>query len=259
SGGPLLNLSGEAVGINTAISSAGQGIAFAIPIDQVKQILPQLKTNGKAARSGMGVRIENVSPELAKAFGFSYAHGALVREVMPGSAAYKAGVLAGDVITKFNGKIVKDASALQVMAGLSGVGKSVPVSVYRDGKNIMLKMTLEEILADKPKNEIPVPQNEKTSGIESIGLSVVTLDNVAREHLHLDKNLMGARVVEVQPRSLAQMAGIEPDDVIVKVNNSLVKSGKALSELIEKTKAGEVLRILLKRQKATIFIAITKP
>lgn len=260
SGGPLLNLAGEVVGINTAMSAAGQGIAFAIPIDQVKQILPQLKSKGRVARSGMGIRIDNVSPELAKDLGLPFTHGALVREVILKSAANKAGIKAGDVITEFDGKIVRDAGSLQVMAGLSGVGKSVPLAIFRDGRSILLKLTLEELPREgKSVETLPVPKKEETTGVESIGLTVVTLDDNARNQLLLEKTVAGARIVQVNPRSIGAFAGIEVNDVIIKINNLPIQNANALSAFVEKAKKGEMLRILLRRQKATIFVAIPKP
>jgi serine protease Do len=260
SGGPLLNLAGEAVGINTAMSAAGQGIAFAIPIDQVKQILPQLKNKGHAIRAGMGIRIENVSPELAQALGLPFTHGAVIREVMPKSAADKTGLQAGDIITEFDGKIVRDAGSLQVMAGLSGVGRSVPIKIFRDGKSVMFKLTLEELPRENKLNEaILSPKKEETTGVESIGLTVVTLDEKAKIQLHLEKEIKGARIVQINPRSIAAFSGIEVNDVIVKINNQPIKNAASLSSLVEKAKKGEVLRILLRRQRATIFVAISKP
>jgi serine protease Do len=260
SGGPLINLAGEVVGINTAISAAGQGIAFAIPVDQVKQILPQLKEKGHATRSGMGVRIENVSSELAKSLGLAYAYGALVREVMPGSSAQKAGIEAGDVVTEFDGKTVKDAASLQVMAGLAGVGKSVPLTVFRDGVAKKLKITLEELQREgKSGKAIPKSKKEDTVGVESLGISVDTLDDATRKQLLMEKDVVGARVVKIDPESMAAFAGIELNDVIISVNKKPIKNAAALNELVKGTKKGEILRILLRRQRATIFVAIPKP
>lgn len=258
SGGPLLNLSGEVVGINTAISASGQGIAFAIPIDQVKQILPQLKDKGKATRSGMGVKIGNVSPELAKAIGLPHAYGALVQEVTPGSPAQKSGVMAGDVITEFDGKTIKDASSLRLLAGLGGIGKSVPLALYRNGETKLLTITLSE-LPKEGKAALPVPKKEDMLGLEDLGLSVVTLDESARKKLGLQKNLQGARVVQVDPQSAAGVAGFTINDVIFKVNGRAIKDAKALSSLVKSTKQGELLMIYFRRQGATIFVAIPKP
>lgn len=236
SGGALLNMSGEVIGINTAISASGQGIAFAIPIDQVKHILPQLKKNGKASRSGMGVKIENVSSDLAKELGLSYAQGALVREVIPGSAAAKAGIQAGDVITEFDGKPIEDSSALSLEAGMAGVGKKAPLKVFRDGKSLTLFVTLEAINKEEPLAK------EDRKGLDELGLTI-----------------QGTKVVEVNPRSIAAMAGIEKDDVIIKVNNQPIKDAESLANLVNKVPAGGFLKIFLKRGQSTIFVVLQKP
>lgn len=244
SGGALLNMSGEVIGINTAISASGQGIAFAIPIDQVKHILPQLKKDGKASRSGMGVSIENISSDLAKELGLAYAYGALVREVLPESAAAKAGVLPGDVITEFDGKIIKDAVSLSVEAGLAGVGKSVPVKIFRDGKYLTLRMTLEAL--DK---KAPVKKADLKS-LEELGISVAD---------YKDKQIQGVKVIEVNPQSMAAMAGIEKEDVIVKVNNLPIKDAVNLADLVSKTPSRGILRILMRRGHSTIFVVLQRP
>ena len=244
SGGALLNMSGEVIGINTAISGSGQGIAFAIPIDQVKHILPQLKKDGKASRSGMGIRIDNVSDELAKELGLSYTYGALVREVLPGSAASKAGMQAGDIVVEFDGKTIKDATSLSVEAGLAGVGKSVPVKIFREGHYLTLKMTLEAF-----NLETPIKKAE-LKGLEELGLGVADYKN---------QHLQGAQVVELNPQSMAAMAGIEKEDIIVKLNNQPVKNAITLAELVKKIPSQGLLRILLKRGHSTLFVILQKP
>lgn len=244
SGGALLNMSGEVIGINTAISASGQGIAFAIPIDQVKHILPQLKKNGKASRSGMGVKIENVSSDLAKELGLPYAQGALVREVLPNSAAAKAGIQPGDVITEFDGKAIDDSNNLQVEAGLAGVGKSVPVKIFRDGKYLTLRMTLEALSKEEPLKKADL------KGVEELGISIAS---------YKDQYMQGAKVIEVDPRSMAAMAGIEKDDVIIKVNNQPIKDADGLAALLKKAPERAILRILLRRGNSTIFVVLQKP
>ncbi len=246
SGGALLNMSGEVIGINTAISASGQGIAFAIPIDQVKLILPALKKDGKASRSGMGVKIENVTPELAKELGLAYTYGALVREVMPGSAASKAGIQPGDVIIEFDGKVINDASSLMVEAGLARVGKSAPVKVFREGKTLTFRITLEAINNNK---EAALPKAE-SKGLEELGIRVAS---------HKDQMIQGARIVEVNAHSVAAMVGLEKDDVIIKVNNQLIKDANTLATLVKKVPAGGILRVLLRRGPSTLFVAIQKP
>ena len=244
SGGALLNMSGEVIGINTAISASGQGIAFAIPIDQVKQILPQLKKDGKASRSALGVRIQDVSPELAKELGLPQTYGALIREVLPNSAAAKAGIKAGDVVTEFDNKTIKDSSALSVEAGLAGVGKSVPVQVFRDKKFLTLKVTLEVMHKEEPLKQAHL----KT--LEEIGLKVVS---------NKDQKLPGARITDVNPQSIAAMVGLERDDVITKVNNQIIKNADDLASVVDKTKKGGLLRIFARRGNSTLFMAIQKP
>ncbi|MEI6806067.1 MAG: PDZ domain-containing protein [Myxococcaceae bacterium] len=244
SGGALVNMSGEVIGINTAISASGQGIAFAIPIDQVKQILPQLKKNGKVSRSGLGVQIENISAELAKEFALPYAHGALVREVMPGRAAAKAGIQPGDVITEFDGKILNDASALSVEAGLAGVGKSVLLKIFRDGKYLNLRITLEALDQEEPIKKADFKE------LENLGIQVID---------YRDQNTQGARIVGVNPHSVANMAGLEKDDVLVRVNNQPIKNADSLASLVKQTPSGGILRVLLKRRSSTLFVVIQKP
>ncbi len=244
SGGALLNMSGEVIGINTAISASGQGIAFAIPIDQVKHILPQLKKDGKASHSGMGVKIENVSSELAKEMGLPQTYGALVREVLPGSAASKAGIQPGDVITEFDGKTITDASSLSVEAHLAGVGRSVPLQVFRDGKFIMLKLTLEALAKEEPLKKADA------KGLNDLGIKIVS---------YKDKMMQGAKVVSVDPNSVAAMVGMEEGDIIVKVNNQAIKDADSLSSLVGKTPSGGILRVFIKRGASTLFVALQKP
>lgn len=244
SGGALLNMAGEAIGINTAISASGQGIAFAIPIDQVKYFLPQLKKDGKASRSGMGIRIENVSSELAKEIGLTYTHGALVREVISNSAASKAGIQPGDVITEFDGKTISDSSYLQVEAGLAGVGKSVPIKIYRDGKILVIKLTLE-ILPREESVKIISPK-----GLGDIGIKALN---------YQDQFIKGVRIIEIDSQSPAAIAGLEPNDIILKVNNQLIKDIATLVKVIQKSPPGGLLKTLIQRRTSTLFYIIQKP
>lgn len=244
SGGALVNMSGEVIGINTAISASGQGIAFAIPIDQVKQILPQLKKDGKASRSGMGIKIENVSGNLAKELGLPGAYGALVREVMPNSAAIKAGLEAGDVILEFDGKEIKDAISLSVESGLAGIGKSVPLKVFRDGKVLTLNITLKALVNSTPMLKVELKD------LEGLGIRVVD---------YKDSTTHGARIVEVNSRSIAAMSGIELEDVIIKVNRQPIKDANNLIAVVKKVPEGSLLTVLLKRGSSALFVVLQKP
>ena len=259
SGGPLLNMKGEVVGINTAISAQGHGIAFSIPIDQVKKILPQLKENGEVSRAYLGVRILNVIPDLAKALGMKTPYGALVREVMINSPADKAGIKAGDVITHFNKKIVKNASSLQVMSGLSGIGKIVPIKLFRNKKSKSFILKLEKMPQVK-KNKLKIkPTQKNVIDIKSLGFSVTILNDKTRKTLKLIPRTKGALVVSVQQGSIAHFSGIKINDLITELNRKKINSPKKLNKIIKKIKKGEILRFFLQRGKVTIFIAISKP
>lgn len=257
SGGPLLNLSGEVVGINTAMAQA-QGIGFAIPIDQVKQILPQLKATGKASRSYLGVMIQPVTDELAQALKLSGRHGAVVREVRPNSPASKADIKPGDLITEFNGEIINDPSTLQLRAGLSGAGKKIPLKVLRNGQTIPLTITLEEM----PKSDDDIAPSLPTSKDQTIqlfdGLSVVTLDDAARKSLKLDPQLYGARIAAIDPGAEGNL-GLKQNDVIYKVNGSYVKTAKELGDIVKGTKTNGLLQFFVRRGSSDLYVYFAKP
>ena len=184
----------------------------------------------------MGVKIENVSSDLAKELGLPYSQGALVREVLPESSAAKAGIQAGDVIIQFNNKPIEDASALSLEAGMAGVGTKVPVKVFRDGKSLTLSVTLEALNKEEPLAK------EDRKDLEELGLI-----------------MQGTKVVEVKPGSMAAMSGIEKDDVMIKVNNQPIKDAESLSALVKKVPAGGFLKIFLKRAQSTVFVVLQKP
>ncbi len=147
SGGPLLNTRGEVIGINTAIfsqSGGSIGIGFAIPINMAKDLLPQLK-KGEVIRGWLGVRIQQVTPDLADKFGLAEAKGALVSEVIEGGPAAKAGIVRGDVIVSFDGKEIKAMADLPYIVGTTPVGKTVKVEIIRKGKNKTLKVKVGEM------------------------------------------------------------------------------------------------------------------
>lgn len=249
SGGPLINLTGEAVGINTAISAQGQNIGFAIPIDQVKQMLPALEGKGKVSRSWLGVRIQDIAPEVAKELGLTTANGALVREVIPGGPADKAGIKAGDVIVEFDNISIKTSSSLQSLAGLAGVDKIISLKVMREGKPKALSMKLEKMQEENQSAD------EKPSSTDSmwneLGMQVTEVDPKV--------GIKGAYVSKVGVDSFAQRIGIEVKDIIVKVNGKEIDSAKTLTNVIKNTKSGGVIRLHLRRGNATIFVIFPKP
>lgn len=249
SGGPLLNLAGEVIGINTAISAQGQNIGFAIPIDQVKQMLPALEGNGKVSRSWLGVRIQDIAPEVADELGLATANGALVREVIPSGPAAKAGVKAGDVIVEFDGVTINTASSLQSLAGLAGVDKVISLKVMRDGKPVSLSMKLEKM---QEETEAPVEKNENTDALwNAFGIQISDADPKL--------GVKGAQIKKISPNSFGQRLGFEANDVVTRFNGKRIESAKTFNSALAAIKSGGVIKLHLRRGNAEIFLIFPKP
>ena len=202
SGGPLVNLRGEVIGINSAILSqtgGNLGIGFAIPINLAKEILPDLIKTGKVTRGWLGVSIQRVTPEIAKAMGLERDRGALVSEVMQGSPAEKAGIRSGDVITEYDGKPIEQANDLPILVAQTAVGKNVNVIVQRENNRVPVSVTVGELKEEEKVASVP----EK----ERLGLSVQTVTPDIARSLGLDQ-AQGVIVSNVQPGSPAADAGL---------------------------------------------------
>ena len=255
SGGPLLNLRGEVVGINTAIFSSGGGnigIGFAIPIDQAKSIVEQLKAKGKVTRGWLGVSIQSVTPELAKSFGLKEPIGALVAEVTKDGPADKAGVHRGDVITSFNGTTVKDSHELPALVARTPVGEKAEVVLLRNGKEQSISVKLGELTNQQAKAE----SNE---GSESNwGLSVANLNSETARRFQFDRNQKGVVVVDVDPDSPAAASSIQPGDLIEEVNRQAVTSVEEFEKAIAAAKEKDTLLLLVRRGSASTFFALRK-
>ena len=149
SGGPLVNIKGEVVGINSAIIPGGQGLGFAIPSNMAKSVTTQLREKGKVVRGWIGVSIQTVTPEMAKSFGLKEPRGALIAEVAAGGPADKSGIKRGDIIASYNGKDVKSANDLPRMVAETPVGTEVSITVFRNGKEVPLKIKVEELTEER--------------------------------------------------------------------------------------------------------------
>lgn len=250
SGGPLINMRGEVVGINTAIfsrSGTNIGIGFAIPINLVKELLPQLKGKGKVTRGYLGVLIQKVTPEIAESLGMEKGRGALVANVSKDGPAEKAGVKVGDVIVEFDGKEIKDSGDLPIIVARTPVDKKVRLKVLRDKKEVTLTVPVgelkdEEVIASAPdKGEL--------------GLTVQRVTPQMAESLGLEK-ADGVVVTTVEPGSAADEAGIRRGDVILEVDRKSIKNVDEYKKAIAGIRKGKGVLFLVRRGESTLFLAL---
>jgi serine protease Do len=248
SGGPLFNLRGEVIGINSQIFSRSggfQGLAFAIPIDVAMDVKDQIARNGKVSHGRLGVSIQEVNQSLAETFGLPKPGGALVGSVVKDSAAAKAGIEAGDVILKFDGKTISQSSDLPPMVAKLKPGQTVALEVWRGGKAKQVSATIGEM-----KDATVVADASDVASQGKLGVAVRALTPEERKSAD---GITGVVVEDVA--GAAAKAGVHPGDVIVAVNNTQVKSPEQLKELIGK--AGKTVALLIQRDDARIFIPVT--
>jgi serine protease Do len=252
SGGPLLNVNGEAVGINTAIFSptgGSIGIGFAIPIDMAKEVLPQLKERGSVTRGWLGVSIQQITPELAKTFGLKQANGALVSDVMDASPAEKAGVKQGDVIVEFNGKKIKSSSELPHIVGGTSVGKEVIMKIMRDGEELALQVKVGELKDEQLAALAPSSTKSK------LGIDIQQLTPELSRKFGI-KDDRGVVVTGVDPDSPGEAAGLQPGDLILEINRSKVATVSQARRALEKPRPDEPTVVLVKREGNTRYVVI---
>jgi serine protease Do len=261
SGGPLLNLAGEVIGINSAVNAAGQGIGFAIPINLVKKLLPDLRARGHVQRSWMGVAISRVDPTIAPELGLERPRGALVTQLVANGPAYKAGIKPGDVITKFDGKAIEDSSDLPLLASTSGVGRTIVVELMRDRELRSAKVTLQGVpdSARDPAERRLERGNDGEARSTRIGVRVDTLDDELRARLDLPGRQRGAVVVFIEPGSVAADAGLATGDVIVELNGKAIVDRESMVQALERIPAGKLVKLLVLREGSTTFVALVKP
>ncbi len=250
SGGPLINLRGEVIGINTAIFSrtgGNMGIGFAIPINLVKEVLPQLRGKGKVTRGFLGVLIQKVTPEIAESLGMDKGYGALVANVTKDGPADKAGVKVGDVIVEFDGKEVKDSSDLPIIVARTPVDKRARMKVLRDKKEISLTVSVGELKDE----EVVASAPEKGE----LGLAVQRLTPQMAESLGLDRT-EGVVVTAVEPGSAADEAGIRRGDVIMEVDRKAIRNLDEYKKAVAGIRKGRGVLFLVRRGDSTLFLAL---
>jgi serine protease Do len=252
SGGPLFNLKGEVVGINTAIVPNGQGIGFAIPVNMARPLIPQLISKGEVTRGYIGVSIQVITPELAKAMNLKDPKGALVSDVVPGSPADKGGLKQGDVIIAFNQKNIDGPRDLSSWVAQTAVGQEAKVTILREGNEKQLTLRIEKLASEKANAEKSAPSDQGKWGLGMEDL------NPQMKGLLTPKSSDGVMVANVQPGSPADLAGVRPGDILLSVNRQPVHSTKQAVEVISKAKDSDSLLLLLRRDEGTFFAALAK-
>ena len=250
SGGPLFNMKGEVVGINTAIIPQGQGIGFAIPVDLAKPLIPQLVSKGEVTRGYLGVSIQTITADLAKAMNVADRKGVLVADVTPGSPADKSGIERGDIITTFDGKDLKDSHDLPAMVAATPVDSKVAVTVLRDGKERRLSVKVGKLPSESAKLEKTAQPAKGKWGLQLHNMSP-QLGHQFR--LQADQ---GVVVVGVEPGSPAHEAGLRKGDVIIEVNRHPVNSVDEVKQRISKSKEKDQLLLLVQRQNGKFFVPL---
>ena len=246
SGGPLLNIQGEVIGINTAMMAWGQGIGFAIPINSAKSVVAELMEKGKVVRPWLGVGIEPLTPELASALGIRTEAGVLINRVFNGSPAQGAGLKAGDVIVRFQGKEINGARGLQKMVAGSKIGQEVVIGLIREGRKIELTARLGEM----PKD--PAILAEREVPADWLGIRVQELSPSQAQRLRVGSGVM---VMDLIPGSIADRAGVLHGDVIFSVNQRRIKGASEYHRQISSLRPGSNITFQISRRDTQVQLS----
>ncbi|HEY3384445.1 MAG TPA: Do family serine endopeptidase [Vicinamibacterales bacterium] len=264
SGGPLLNIRGEVIGINTAILSNSRsegniGIGFAIPINLVRELLPQLRT-GKIVRGRIGVQVQDVPRELVAELGLKQRTGALVASVEADHPASKAGVVPGDVIIEFNGRPVINRDELIRLVTTTKPGTIVPMKILHDKVEKTVNITVEELDLEAETGARVGAQGGNEEGSTGFGVTLSNLTPAMARQLRLPPGTTGAVITDVDPGSAAESGGLAQYDVILKVNGQAVTSSAEASRLLQKVPSGgrAMLLVWKTRQNQELFLTIKK-
>ena len=264
SGGALVNLSGELIGINSQILSTGGqsggsiGIGFSIPSNMAKSVMEQLLANGRVRRGMLGVNIQNINPDTAEALNLKDASGVLVSNVRAGSAAEKAGVKRGDIITAINGEKVDDGNVLRNKIAGTLPGTEVKLTVLRDGGQQELSVVLDEF--DTENASVGPQQNDQGNAPSSgpggkLGVTLQPLTPELARQFGAESTAEGLIVTNIDPNGAAAEAGIIRGDIILEVNRQSVQTAEAVESALANS-GGKPVLLLLSRRGATVFITV---
>ncbi len=254
SGGPLFNTDGEVVGVNSQIftrSGGFMGLSFAIPIDVVKNVTSQLKKHGHVSRGWLGVYIQDMDQALAESFGLKKPKGALVSQVSEDSPAEKADIQVGDVILKFNTKVITRSGDLPPAVGAVPASETAKVKILRNGKMITIDVEIGELNEGK----IVKTKAKLNSEDSRLGLTVDEINDEQREKLNISAG-RGVVITNVTPGSAADQAGIQPSDILLTFNRANINSVDQLRQLIKEAPAKHAIQALVQRNGNARFLII---
>lgn len=263
SGGPLFDMEGKVVGINTAIfspSGGSIGIGFAIPSSLARNVIEQIQKYGKPRRGWLGVRIQSVTEELAEGLGLPSPQGALVAGVTPDGPAERAGIQQGDVIVKFDGKDVSEMRTLPRIVAETEIGKEVPVTVWRKDRQVQVRVKIGEMDDAEVERLASADPKAPTPGstVDALGMKLSTITPELRQRFEIKEDASGVVVTDVAPDSPAAEKGIRPGDVIVEVAQEEVKTPEQVLAKIKSVKESnrKSVLLLLERGADLRFVAV---
>jgi serine protease Do len=254
SGGPLINMRGEVIGINSQIatlSGAYNGISFAVPIHEVMRVADQLKKTGHVTRGRLGVQIGEVTRDVAQALGLERARGAEVAMVEPNGPADKSGIKVGDIILKFNGQPIEKTADLPRLVGESKVGSRATVTVWRRGQQQDIPVTIVELRDEKAAGDKKQPKKGPATDTNALGLHVTDLTAAQKREL---KTEVGVVVDSAQGR--AASAGVEQGDLILQIDNVEIRSAQQFNGIVAKLDPKKPVALLVQREDVTHYVVI---
>jgi serine protease Do len=247
-------MDGKVVGINSQIYSRTggfMGLSFAIPMDVVMNAVDQIKATGKASHGWLGVQIQDVTRELAESFGMKKPMGALVSKVMPGSPAEKAKLQIGDIITEFNGQPIENSGDLPPMVGMTPINDTATLKILRQGDEKTINFNIG-LLPDQIE-KIADTKTEKAKPTNRLGVSVSDLTAEEREALQVIK---GGVLVQNLGKGAAKNAGIQPGDVILRINNDVIRDVADFEKIAKNLPVGKSVAVLIQRRGSPAFLAL---
>jgi serine protease Do len=250
SGGPLLNIQGEVIGINTLISSQGTGIGFAIPINTAKEIIPQLKEKGRVVRGFLGLVPQEITPELQKSLALDATQGVIISSIQKGTPAEHAGLRRYDVILEIDGKKVESEDQFRRIIADTKPGQQIRMKVIRDKKLIEVSSEISERV-ETPSATVPRKEVE-----DKIGLKVSDISDETRQRLRLPDDIRGLLVVNVKPGQAADTAGVQKGDLIIEVNRQPVGDAASFQKQIRSMPSGNVLLLYILRDNSYLFLTL---